>query len=84
MKERIQKQKADPKHIRYAFSEEGLLLAYIQARAGKNGLFSLGYPWVTPECPIGIQEKLFDEMLLYIKQKNPKMIKYWLHDDWKK
>jgi hypothetical protein len=58
-------------------------LAYIQARAGKDELFSLGYPWATPDCPVEVQEKLFDEMLSYIKLKNPKMIRYWLHDDWK-
>lgn len=84
IKERIRNEKTDPKQLRYAFSEEGQPLAYIQARAGKNGLFSLGYPWAAPNCPIDVQEKLFDEMFSFIKQKNPTMIRFWLHDDWKK
>ncbi|MFQ5980521.1 MAG: hypothetical protein ACE5OZ_20475 [Candidatus Heimdallarchaeota archaeon] len=29
----------------------------------------IGYPWALPECPVEAQEKIFDELLAYIKQR---------------
>lgn len=79
---RYEEEKTNPKFVRYAFSEDGEALAYIQARKGKNS-FAIGYPWAIPSCPLVVQEKLFNEMLDYIKQKNPDEIFYWLKADWK-
>lgn len=68
--ERYKREEIDPKTVRYAFSEEGELLAYIQARDYTQIKEThLGYPWAISSCPEKVQHKLFDEMLDYIKQR---------------
>lgn len=68
--ERYQREKIDPKTVRYAFDEDGQSLAYIQARDYENVEEThLGYPWALPSCPKEVQDKLFDEMLDYLKQR---------------
>ncbi|MFX1283171.1 MAG: hypothetical protein ACFFB5_05925 [Promethearchaeota archaeon] len=68
--ERFEREKIDPKTIRYAIDEEGNPLAYIQARDyDPIEETHLGYPWALPNCPEGVQDKLFDEMLEYVKQR---------------
>ncbi|MFW9779603.1 MAG: hypothetical protein ACFFE8_12165 [Candidatus Heimdallarchaeota archaeon] len=84
IKDRYRQEKTNPRFIRYAFSEEGKPLAYIQARVSKDKNVLLGYPWAYPECPEKVQDILFDEMLAYVKKKEPKQISYWILDDWEK
>lgn len=68
--ERYKREKIDPKTVRYALDEEGNPLAYIQARDYEIGEEThLGYPWALPNCPKEVQDKLFDEMLDYVKQR---------------
>jgi hypothetical protein len=85
IRQRYETEKTNPALIRYAFSEEEEKpLAYIQARIEENKAIAIGYPWAIPECPPEVQEKLFDEMLEFIKQKNPSAINYWLNVKWEK
>jgi hypothetical protein len=74
----------DPKQVRFAFTEEGEPLAYIQSRINQNKTISIGYPWAMPKCPSEVQEKIFDELFNYIKdKKKPKEINYWLFYKWR-
>ncbi len=68
--ERFEREKIDPKTVRYAVDEEGKPLAYIQARDYENEKEThLGYPWALSDCPAEVQDKLFDEMLDYLAQR---------------
>ncbi|MFX0015873.1 MAG: hypothetical protein ACFE98_14895 [Candidatus Hermodarchaeota archaeon] len=68
--DRYEREKIDPKTVRYALDKEGNPLAYIQARDYDSVEEThLGYPWALPNCPKEIQDKLFDEMLEYIKHR---------------
>lgn len=80
---RYETEQTDPRFVRYAFTEEGEPLAYCQARIEENQSIAIGYPWAIPDCPTEVQEKLFDELLQYIKRSNPKEIHYWLNVNWK-
>lgn len=84
IRERYKRGKTNPHFIRYAFSEEGQPLAYVQARVAQDKSILIGYPWAYPECPEEVQNVLFDEMLAYILQKEPKQINYWIRNDWEK
>ena len=84
IEERIKHEKRDPKLIRYAFTEEEEFLGYCQASWDGKDAISIGYPWVTPNCPPEVQHQLFDELLEYIKDKRPKEIHYWLKHTWTK
>lgn len=69
--DRYKQEKIDPKTISYAFSEKDELLAYIQARDYLQIKEThLGYPWATTNCSAEVQDKLFDEMLDYVKQRD--------------
>ncbi|MFX0092414.1 MAG: hypothetical protein ACFFBD_11675, partial [Candidatus Hodarchaeota archaeon] len=63
----------DPKMTRYALTEEGVPLAYVTARdAGSHdpeGRTYVGYPWVLPDCPFEVQEKIFDELFAYLRKR---------------
>ncbi|MHA2246969.1 MAG: hypothetical protein ACXADY_18645 [Candidatus Hodarchaeales archaeon] len=68
--DRYEQEKITPKTVRYAFTEDGELLSYIQARDYPNVEEThLGFPWSSKECPEEVQGKLFDEMLEYIKTR---------------
>ncbi|UCG04164.1 MAG: hypothetical protein JSW11_09290 [Candidatus Heimdallarchaeota archaeon] len=68
--ERYEREKIDPKTVKYALDEEGNILAYIQARDYETVEEThLGYPWALTNCPQEVQDKLFDEMLDYIKKR---------------
>ena len=68
--ERFEREKIDPKTARYAFVNEKAI-AYIQARDYPDPKEThLGYPWALPECPEEVQDKLFDEMLSYLKTRD--------------
>lgn len=70
IQQRYEAEKIDPKTIRYVLSKEGQMLAYVQARDYPTlEETHIGYPWALPECPIEAQEKIFDELLAYIKQR---------------
>jgi hypothetical protein len=67
---RYEREKIDPKTVRYALTEGGKPLAYIQARDyDQIKETHLGYPWALKGCPKEVQKKLFDEMLEYIEQR---------------
>ena len=76
---KIMKTRKDPKLLRYAFSAKGKPLAYIQASQVSSSVYYLGYPWCIPECPSSVQEKLFTDMLEYLKAKDLDEIQYWLN-----
>ena len=64
----------DPKGVKYAFDNQGKPIAYIQTRKTDNRVF-IGYPWaINPSnsSTKEVQTKLFDEMLAYTKEHNPK------------
>ncbi|MHA2233507.1 MAG: hypothetical protein ACXAB4_13575 [Candidatus Hodarchaeales archaeon] len=77
IKARFQREKIDPKTVCYAFSEDSKMVAYCQARdypfigAGET---HLGYPWALPDCPAEVQDKLFDDILAYIKQREETLL----------
>lgn len=69
--ERYEREKIDPNTVKYAFSENDELLAYIQAR--DYSLINethVGYPWASSNCPKEVQDKLFNEMVEYTKQRD--------------
>ncbi len=87
IKQRYDSEKPDPKGIRYAFKDDDTPLAYIQTRVTEGDdekRTYIGYPWVINECPLEVQEKLFDEMLKYIKTRdtNSKIVMGLLRDSW--
>jgi hypothetical protein len=62
----------DNKSVRYAFTQDKKPLAYIQTRVDtQNKRTFIGYPWALSDCPQDVQEKMFDEMLAYLKQRDP-------------
>ncbi len=68
---RFENEKIDPKTVRYALNEKGEPLAYVQARDYPEPKEThLGYPWALPGCPTEVQNKIFDEMLAYIKTRD--------------
>jgi hypothetical protein len=68
--ERFEKEKIDPKTVMYAFAD-GEAVAYVQARDYPEPKEThLGYPWALPECPEEVQNKLFDDMLSYLKTRD--------------
>ena len=83
LKQKYKKGKKDPKLLRYAFNDKGEPLAYIQASQVSSSVFYLGYPWSSPNCPPEVQEKLFTDMLNYLKEKNATEIQYWIKAEWK-
>ncbi|MHA1976601.1 MAG: hypothetical protein ACW98F_07770 [Candidatus Hodarchaeales archaeon] len=84
LEQKIIREKKDPRLLRFAFTEENKALAYIQASQVSSTIYYLGYPWCTAECPPDVQDKLFSDMLAYLRSKNPKEIQYWIQSDWKK
>ncbi|MHA2296354.1 MAG: hypothetical protein ACXAEU_11955 [Candidatus Hodarchaeales archaeon] len=68
IKQRFIDEKKDPKFVRYAFTEDGNPLAYIQASIRAKQTF-IGYPWSMDSCPAEVQDKLYSEMLAYAREK---------------
>ncbi|MHA1974995.1 MAG: hypothetical protein ACTSW1_18540 [Candidatus Hodarchaeales archaeon] len=67
---RYEREKIDPKTVRYAFDDQGKMIAYIQARDYPQPKEThIGYPWALKGCPESVQHKLFDEMLEYLKTR---------------
>lgn len=87
IKQRYDSEKPDPKGIRYALKDDDTPLAYIQTRVTEGDdekRTYIGYPWAINECPLEVQEKLFEEMLEYIKTRdaNSKIVMGLLKDSW--
>ena len=71
IQERFEKENIDPKTVRYAFSNDNKPLAYVQARDYQAfGETHIGYPWAMPECPPEVKNKLYDDLLAYVKTRN--------------
>ncbi|MFW9832076.1 MAG: hypothetical protein ACFFD8_09925 [Candidatus Thorarchaeota archaeon] len=66
---RVQALNSDPKLMRFAFTEKEEPLAYISASGSDSQPWTIGmgYPWSLPECPSSVQEKLFKDLISYIK-----------------
>lgn len=67
---RIQALNSDPKLMRFAFTEKNEPLAYISASGSDSQPWTIGmgYPWALPECPSEVQEKIFKDLISYIKR----------------
>ncbi|MFW9993562.1 MAG: hypothetical protein ACFFD4_16070 [Candidatus Odinarchaeota archaeon] len=61
----------DPKTVRYALTEDGQPLAYVQSTKSTShpGRTYISYPWALPNCPAEVQEKIFDELLSYVQEQ---------------
>ncbi|MCP4761301.1 MAG: hypothetical protein GY870_05935 [archaeon] len=85
IKKRLIFEKKDPKGILYALKEDGTPLSYIQTTINESPPKTwLGYPWAVEECPIEVQEKLYNDMLLYVKKKYPdnEIVMGYLSESW--
>ncbi len=67
---RVQALNSDPKLMRFAFSEKDEPLAYISASGSDTQPWTIGmgYPWALPGCPSNVQEKIFKDLVSYIKR----------------
>jgi hypothetical protein len=61
----------DPKFTRYALSDKGEPLAYVTSRdaSSERGRTYVSYPWTLPNCPKKAQNKIFDEQIAYLKNR---------------
>lgn len=55
----------------YALTEDGQPLAYVQARdsGSRLGTVRMSFPWAMLDCPAEVQEKIFDEMVDFLKKR---------------
>ncbi len=67
---RLQALNSDPKLMRFAFTEKDEPLAYISASSSESQPWTIGmgYPWALPACPPNVQEKIFQDLVSYIKE----------------
>ena len=67
---RVQALNSDPKLMRFAFTEKDEPLAYISASGSDSQPWTIGmgYPWALPGCPSNVQEKIFKDLVSYIKR----------------
>ncbi len=67
---RVQALNSDPKLMRFAFTEKDEPLAYISASGSDSQPWTIGmgYPWSLPGCPSNVQEKIFKDLISYIKR----------------
>ncbi|MFW9916034.1 MAG: hypothetical protein ACFFGZ_10545 [Candidatus Thorarchaeota archaeon] len=68
---RYKDQKKDPKTTLYALTDDGEPLAYVQATDSTShpGRTHMSYPWALASCPAEAQNKIFDDLLIYLKQR---------------
>ena len=71
VRNRISDDKFDQEGIRFAFEEDDKPLAYIRYHYYPTGSLYIGCPWSTGECPEKIQDVLFEDLLVYLKEKFP-------------
>jgi len=77
IKKRFIGERRDPQSARYVLTEEGNLLAYVQTSqwAARPGTYIVSYPWALEECPIEAQEKIFDELIVWLQDNiHPQVI----------
>ena len=68
IKQTFEKEKVDPKTIRYAFLADKMV-SYVQARIrDQSKEIHLSFPWAIPGTPVEVQDTLFDEMLSYVRE----------------
>jgi hypothetical protein len=87
IKQRFVAEEKDPKWVRYALKEDGSPMSYIQTSFSENPARTwIGYPWAMEDCPVEVQEKLYEEMLEYVKDKYPdnEIVMGYLTETWKK
>ena len=60
----------DTNGIFFAFNENNKPLAYIQYRIYDKDIF-IGFPWATDDCPVDVQDQLFNKMMNYVKKNHP-------------
>ncbi len=67
---RVQALNSDPKLMRFAFTEKEDPLAYISASGSDSQPWTIGmgYPWSLPGCPSNVQDKIFKDLVNYIKR----------------
>ncbi len=67
---RVRALNSDPKLMRFAFTEKDEPLAYISASGSDSQPWTIGmgYPWALPGCHSTVQEKLFKDLVSYIKR----------------
>ena len=76
IQERIEREKMDPKMIRYAFDNNNKLIAFVEARDyAKPGEFIIQRVSAVTECPQEVKTKLFEDLLNYLKSKKIDSIK---------
>ena len=61
----------DPQMTRYALTEDGKPLAYVTSRdsGSEPGRTYIGYPWAMPECPEEVPEKIFNELMHFLEER---------------
>jgi hypothetical protein len=61
----------DPQMTRYALTEDGKLLAYVTSRdsGSEPGRTYIGYPWALPDCAKEVQEKIFNELMQFLEER---------------
>ncbi len=69
IKMRFKGEKRNPQSARYVLTENNKLLAYVQTSkwAARPGTYIISFPWALPECPPEAQEKIFDDLLTWLK-----------------
>ena len=74
IQERFEREKIDPKTVRYAFTKDNKPLAYIQARDYENiREVHIGRTWSMPDCPEEVKIKMFDNLLTYMKGRKSEL-----------
>ncbi len=69
IKRRFKGEKRDPLSARYVLTEDNKLLAYVQTSrwVARPGTYIISYPWALLDCPPEAQEKIFDELVTWLK-----------------
>lgn len=68
----------DKNGITFAFNGDNDPIAYIQYREYTGGKVRIGYPWAIDGTPVEVQDKLFYDLLEYLKNKYPDKEEFYL------
>ena len=71
VRKRTKRDRFDADGMMFAFSKNNKPVAYIRYYIYPSGRLYIGYPWSTPDCPVEVQDKLFDNLKEYLKNKYP-------------
>ena len=85
IKKRIEFENKDPNLLRYAFAEDNIPVAYIQATVENNTIW-IGYPWALENCPKGAQETLYNDLYAYVTHQHPEkeIVMGYFNDSWER